>query len=352
MVMNKTPTIQWLDTLRSLAILGVIIIHVSTPVLKMTYGKNMEFWWIGNGIDSCVRFVIAMFLMLSGATMLGKTYKLGEFYRKRFMRVLIPFLFWSAIYCVYLWLNLPGKSKPTDLLSISSWVFHLFVNQGISRHFWYVYMIVVLYIFLPFLGKAVRRLNETSIWSILLVWTLFNTAQTFHLFQTTGWPALAQQYFGYFLYSGYLVLGYQLMKIPTLSKNNKIFAAIVVIITILVAAISTWFLSKQAHKLDASMYGTLTPNTILQSVALFVLLKGTTTNNKVVSWLIANLSNYSYGIYLVHVLIINLLFDHKIFWTMAHPSLSLPAIVTLVLIISCAIIFVLRRIPFLNYISG
>ena len=136
--------IQFLDTLRALALLGVIIIHVATPVLKMTYGKNMEFWWIGNSVDSCVRFVIAMFLMLSGATMLGKTYKLGEFYRKRFMHVLIPFLFWSAIYCVYLWLNLPVKTKPTDLSSIANWAFQLFVNQGISRHFWYVYMIVVI----------------------------------------------------------------------------------------------------------------------------------------------------------------------------------------------------------------
>ncbi len=344
--------IQFLDILRTLATLGVIIIHVSTPVLKMSYGKNMEFWWIGNGIDSCVRFVIAMFLMLSGATMLGKTYKLGEFYRKRFTRVLIPFLFWSAIYCVYLWLNLPVKSKPTDLLSISSWAFHLFVNQGISRHFWYVYMIVIIYIFLPFLGKAVRRLNETSLWVILLVWILFNTAQTFHLFSTSGWPSLVQQYFGYFLYSGYLVLGYQLMKVRTLSNQTRTFAAIFFIITILVAAISTWFLSKQAHKLDTSMYGSLTINTMLQSVALFILLKDITVNNKVVGWLVTNLSNYSYGIYLVHVLIINLLFDHKIFWTMAHPLLSIPAIVSLVLTISFGIIFVLRKIPFLKLISG
>jgi surface polysaccharide O-acyltransferase-like enzyme len=349
---SSKVNIQFLDTLRALALLGVIIIHVSTPILKMTYGKNMEFWWIGNSVDSCVRFVIAMFLMLSGATMLGKTYKLGEFYRKRFMRVLVPFLFWSAIYCVYLWLNLSVKTKPTDLSSIANWAFQLFVNQGISRHFWYVYMIVIIYIFMPFLGKAVRKLNETSLWSILIIWIIINTAQTFQLFQTSSWSALVQQYFGYLQYSGYLVLGYQLMKVNTLSNQNKIFSAIIFVLTILIAALSTWFLSKQAHKLNASMYGSLTPNTMLQSVALFLLLKDRITNNKVVGWLITQLSNYSYGIYLVHVLIINLLFDHKIFWTMAHPLLSLPAIVTLVLIISCAIIFVLHKIPFLNYISG
>jgi surface polysaccharide O-acyltransferase-like enzyme len=350
--MATKTNIQFLDTLRALATLGVIIIHVSTPVLKMTYGKNMEFWWIGNSIDSCVRFVIAMFLMLSGATMLGKTYKFGEFYRKRFMRVLVPFLFWSTIYCVYLWHNLPAKSKPTDLISIINWATNLFVNHTISRHFWYVYMIVIIYLFTPLLGKAVRKLNETSLWSIVLVWILINVAQTFHWFTISNWPALVQQYFGYILYSGYLVLGYQLMKVQTPSHSIRIFAAIVFILTILIAAVSTWFLSKQAHKLDTSMYGSLTPNTLLQSVALFILLKDIATNNKIVRWFITNLSNYSYGIYLVHVLIINLLFDHKIFWTMAHPLLSLPAIVALVLTSSFGIIFLLRKVPGGKYISG
>jgi len=348
---NKT-NIQFLDTLRALATLGVIIIHVSTPVLKMTYGKNMEFWWIGNGIDSCVRFVIAMFLMLSGATMLTKTYKLGDFYLRRFMRVLVPFLFWSAIYSVYLWHNLPPKSQPADLFSVFSWALNLFVNQGISRHFWYIYMIVIIYVFVPFLGKAIRKLNETAVWSILLVWILINVAQTFHWFTISSWPALVQQYFGYILYSGYLVLGYQLMKVQTPPHSIRIFAGIVFILTILIAAVSTWFLSKQAHKLDTSMYGSLTTNTLLQSVALFILLKDIATNNKIARWFITNLSNYSYGIYLVHVLIINLLFDHKIFWTMAYPLVSLPAIVSLVLISSFGIILVLRKVPGGNYISG
>ena len=350
--MATKTNIQFLDTLRALATLGVIIIHVSTPVLKMTYGKNMEFWWIGNSIDSCVRFVIAMFLMLSGATMLSKTYKLGDFYLRRFMRVLVPFLFWSAIYCIYLWHNLPTKSQPTDLFSVFSWALNLFVNQGISRHFWYIYMIVIIYLFTPLLEKAVRKLNETTLWTILIIWVLINAAQTFHLFTISSWPALVQQYFGYILYSGYLVLGYQLMKIQIPTYSTHIFAGIVFILTILIAAVSTWFLSKQAHKLDTSMYGSLTPNTLLQSVALFILLKDIATNNKIVRWFITNLSNYSYGIYLVHVLIINLLFDHKIFWTMAYPLVSLPAIVSLVLISSFGIIFLLRKVPGGNYISG
>jgi len=68
---QKINNIEWLDTLRALAMLGVIIIHISTPILKMSYAKNMGYWWIGDILDSAVRFSVPLFLLLSGATMLG-----------------------------------------------------------------------------------------------------------------------------------------------------------------------------------------------------------------------------------------------------------------------------------------
>ena len=58
-----TKNIQYFDTLRALATLAVIVIHVDTPVLNMNYGRNMEFWWIGLVIDNLVRFAVPLFLV-------------------------------------------------------------------------------------------------------------------------------------------------------------------------------------------------------------------------------------------------------------------------------------------------
>ena len=90
---NRENNIEWLDSLRALAIIGVIMIHISSPVVKMSYGGNMIYWWIGNIINSSIRFAVPVFLMISGATMLNRKYKLGEFYKKRMMRVLLPLVF-------------------------------------------------------------------------------------------------------------------------------------------------------------------------------------------------------------------------------------------------------------------
>ena len=344
--------IQYLDTLRALATLGVITIHVTTPVLKMMYSRNMEFWWIGNSIDSCVRFVIAMFLMLSGATMLGKEYKLGEFYKKRFMRVLVPFLFWLLAYWIYRWTNLSPKIQPKEFQAIIQWAVNLFVAEGVSKHFWYIYMILILYLFLPFLGKGLRKLSNSTIFIILTCWVLLNILFSNQIINTLNCVYFFQKTKDYFLYSGYFVVGYYLMNVSMKTPNYRPINFVVFVCTVLFSAFATYFASKNAHKLDMSFYGSLTVNTIIQSISLFLLVKDSTIQNRIMDWIISTISNYSYGIYLVHIMVISILFNHRIFWTMAYPLISLPAIILLTLVLSFLFIFVLRKIPGGKYIAG
>ena len=68
--MPEKSKIQYLDILRTLATIGVIIIHTSSPVLNMAYGHSMSEWWVGNIFDSASRFAVPLFLLLSGATLL------------------------------------------------------------------------------------------------------------------------------------------------------------------------------------------------------------------------------------------------------------------------------------------
>ncbi|HNX88508.1 MAG TPA: acyltransferase family protein, partial [Paludibacteraceae bacterium] len=103
---KRENNIEWLDSLRALAIIGVLMIHISSPVVKMSFGGNMLYWWIGNIVNSTIRFAVPVFLMISGATMLNREYKLGEFYKKRVTRVLVPLLFWMVVYWIFRWFTL------------------------------------------------------------------------------------------------------------------------------------------------------------------------------------------------------------------------------------------------------
>ena len=350
---SNTINKQWLDTLRAMAMLGVIIIHVSSPLVKMAYGKNMSYWWIGNVADSAVRFAVPLFLMLSGVTLLVKDYKLGEFYKRRFLRVLVPFLFWMIVYWIYRWLILLPKEQPKELQSILQWAINLFLKEGISKHFWYIYMIVFIYLFVPFMGKGLRKLSNNAILFLLTGWiilTFFLKSTPLNIYNWSG------EYFskllGYFLYSGYLVLGYYLSKLTINSIKIRYFTSVVFIISVMAAAVSTYYFSKSAHKLDLSMYGYLSINTIIQSIAIFLTFKDIEIKNKLLSFIQHTISDYSYGIYLVHILVIGIFFNNGIFWTIAHPLISLPLVTGMTLITSYCIIYILRKIPFGNYISG
>jgi len=350
---TKPTNIQWLDTLRALATLGVIIIHISSPLVNMAYEKNMPYWWIGNVADSAVRFAVPVFLMLSGATLLGKEYNLGEFYKRRFTRVLLPFLFWMIVYWVYRWAMLKTWQQPQEPLAILTWASKLFLKEGISKHFWYVYMIVFIYLFVPFLGKGLRQLNHQAISNILLLWVILTFVFKSTPFNMYSWSGdYTSKFGGYFLYTGYLVLGYYLSKLPVSSRKIRLSATIIFVLTVVISAVTTYIFSTKAHRLDMSMYSYLSINTIIQSITLFVWIKDISIKSKHISLIQSNISSYSYGIYLVHIMVIGISFQNGIYWNFAHPLLSLPLLTIGVLACSFLIIFVLRKIPFGKYISG
>ena len=350
---NSGKFIQYFDTLRALATLGVIIIHISSPLVNMTYGKNMPYWWVGNVVDSAVRFAVPLFLMLSGATMLGKECKLNDFYKKRFTRVFIPFVFWLLAYWVYRWFMLKPAVQPTDFQSILKWAADLFLKEGVSKHLWYVYMIVFIYLALPFLGKLLRNMRQSTLATLVFCWMFF-------VFQTRQFPLnlyswsgdYGSKFLGYFLHTGYLMLGFYLSRIDFSFKKIRFVAGMVFILSVLVSALGTYFMSESNHHLNLTMYSYLNLNTMLQSEAIFVWIKDIQIKNKSALWIQSTLSNYSFGICLVHIMIIGILFRNGIYWSFSHPAISLPVLTLVVLLCSFAIIFLLRKVPGGKYIAG
>ena len=349
----NSSKIQWLDTLRTLATVGVIIIHVSSPLVNMTYGKNMPYWWLGNVVDSAVRFAVPVFLMLSGATLLGKDYNLSEFYKKRVLRVLIPFLFWILVYWIFRWTMLKTSQQPHNFHDVWQWACDLFMKEGVSKHFWYIYMILFIYLFVPFLGKGLRKLSNNLILFILIGWVILCFALrsiTLSYYQWTD--QYSYKFLGYFIYTGYLVLGFYLSKFPVSSVKIRISSAIVFILTIFIASVSTYFFSKNSHRLDLSIYGYLTLNTIIQSIAIFLLIRDFSFKNKLILQIQNTISDYSYGIYLVHIIVIGVFFRNGIYWSFSNPLISLPLLTIMVLGCSFGIIYVLRKIPLGKYVAG
>lgn len=348
-------TIQYLDTLRALATFGVIVIHVSTPALKMNFSKNADYFFIANLIDSMVRCIVPVFLMLTGATMLGRNYgSVSEFYRKRIQRVLVPFVFWMFLYWVYFWIKLPIKKQPHDFAGIVQWALNLLYEGGISKHFWYFYMILAVYFAIPYMARLVQRLNRSTLLVGLLVWAVIcyllrDIPVNMYSWKLTDLPG---KLLGWTLHSGYIVLGYYVFTLAPFTRKHRLFALSVYGLTIVVCAVLTWYFSRKTGKLDLSIYGYIKPNTIVQSIAFFLMLKDMEFRNPILLFIQEKVCRHSYGIYLAHVMALSLFFDYGFYWKIGNPLWSVWFVSVCALVLCYLFVFLLHKLPYGKYVSG
>jgi surface polysaccharide O-acyltransferase-like enzyme len=341
--------LTWTTNLRVVATISVILLHVASGILY-DFGCVSNFvWWTGNIYDSLVRFCVPIFVMLTGVLMLSRTYELNNFLRKRFSRIILPFLFWSFIYAG---IALNDKISPSNQMSFSQiivWLFFLFKN-GTSFHLWYIYMIIGIYLFIPILSKWVQNASEKEILYFIFIWifTLFIDQPIFSRFKIN----IDLTYFSGFI--GYVVLGYYLsIKQFTYSKRMlNLISLSLIIIGGSITIVGTYFLSLENNNFAGYFYNYSALNVLMVSVGLFLFFKNLEISNPIVLKTSNFISKYSYGIYLVHVLVLRFMGAIKIDYDFINPLFAIPLVTLICLLISTVIIYSINKLPYGKYISG
>ncbi|GAB4461904.1 MAG: hypothetical protein Kow0070_20170 [Anaerolineales bacterium] len=97
-VRGTNPRKVWLDYLRVFAILAVITGHVIADFYGLFGKVGAAEWWLSNVLGILARSAVPVFVMVSGALLLGKSYSIGAFYKKRALRLIPPIIFWNLVY--------------------------------------------------------------------------------------------------------------------------------------------------------------------------------------------------------------------------------------------------------------
>src|SRR6266403_4519827 len=86
------------DAIRAYAIVSVVFLHVVSPIVGHPSTVSRAWWWMANVYDAFLRPCVPLFVMVSGLLLLDprKADPLGLFFKKRMMKVLVPFLFWGV----------------------------------------------------------------------------------------------------------------------------------------------------------------------------------------------------------------------------------------------------------------
>jgi len=329
----------YISNLRVAATIGVILIHATTGYLQQASIGSFE-WDYANWTNGLTRHAVPIFVMISGALLLQKEETTMDFYRKRLWKIIPPFLFWTSVYIGYYfwrytsWDNLSMQ----QILSISWTKF----RTGANAHLWYLYMIMGLYLAIPFLRKMVKLCSIRELEIFIGIWFV-----SLFVMNKRWQDVLVRIDLTFFTnYVGYLVLGYYL-SIRDFRKWKGWFVLLFVAscgFTIYI----THMLSVSQHKYDPSFYGYVLPNVALAAAAFFAC--GQYFSKEVISprW-VALIDRYSFGIYLAHILILNYV----------HPRLpdaiwlKVPLATLATLGGSIVLVYLIRKIiPYGKYVSG
>ena len=336
-----------MDYLRCLAIFLVIILHSNAPVLVNPDFYQLPSWYLCMLLDPLNRTGVPLFFMISGYLLLSRTSTkdLCKFYKHNIPKLLVPLFAWNII---YFWARIQIFHVEINFKGFVE----ALLNQGISYHMWFIYTMLAIYIFCPFLKRLVDGCTQTQLFSLICI-ILFPTAilplvashlpieiGLFNLFSLGE----LQSRVGYFLL-GYLLGNWEINK----GRRYGVYIlGLASYVACLYGNLSTS--SGEEISLPFESGTAIFQYFIVASIYLFVKAlfskhsTHTSTGCSVLSWL----SKRAYGVYWVHVLVLDVV-------TMVIGSsiqiplfigyrISFTTIISLIFAVGVSYIPVIRRI--------
>lgn len=281
-----------IELLRTLAVIMVVAIHVcSFNLRESTYGSSA--WWTSNIIDAFSRAAVPLFVMISGYLLLDPSKRIisvKDFFQRRVKRIGIPLAFWSMVYILIVIVFSLASDRPIRYIEIIKSIY----TGAPFYHMWYLYMLVGLYLITPLFQSFIINYSFRTIFTYTIAFILLASINCIE--QKDVLDSSSFFIFRALPYIGYYLLGYCISKI-TISKKY----ILPLLIASLLATILGNYFAGSAANYDTYFFRYLSVNVIVYTLCIFTLIM---TFKPLPNQLFISISKYSFGIYLIHPLII------------------------------------------------
>lgn len=371
--MNNLSRIQFLDWLRFIACFMVILVHSIEPFYLggpdgTFIASRSDAFWV-TVVNSALRPAVPLFVLASSYLLFPLKTDTVTFFKRRFSRVMVPFLLWSLLYAV---VPMIGSGGEIDIVSnLKTLIFNFMMHSG---HLWFVYMLIGVYLLMPLLSPWIEKVSRKEERAFLCVWAfttvlplLRPVAQTL-----TGssdmWGECPWNGFGAFYYVsgfiGFLVLGHYFKKyVEEISWARTIAIALPFWLAgYAVTAGGFWYemLKEPGFPLSAPYqtavdmewtWNFTTFGVMMQTVAYFFLIRKINASGWVYDRIILPVSKLSYGIYLMHIFVLIPVFAWVNSWGI--PTLAVMLLSAAITYVICIVIArLLSFLPKSKYIVG
>ena len=334
-----------IDFLRVLALLAVIMVHCTginkTELINIDiYTKIVIF------VTSIVTWQVPIFVMISGRFFLDPERNVSmQKITKAIKRLIIAFAVWNIIYQIYYIFF-------TNIYEGLNWKGILCQSLIGPYHFWFLFMMIFVYAISPFLRKITtdKKLMEYFILLFVFFELLTSYGVNFPFIGSVLAEILNKINFHFALgYSGYYILGYYLYKYkPSLKAELVLY--ICGICLLIIAGMATVY-RVEIEGYNGEWYTKyLYPNIIIEAAAVYVFFVkrvGKCQFPKQIRRFIRKLSEYSFGVYLIHALVNEAVSYIKID-ICSNPVIRLPIVLLIIYVVSNILVLLIRKIPFIG----
>jgi len=344
---QKTNKKIWIEYLRVLAIIAVIVIHVTTGTYNKFGHIDITHWLFASFLNSCSRFAVPVFVMISGCVLLGRDIGIRKFYTTRAIRLIPPILFWSLFYIAFEYLY-HNQDIGTLMWKLK---FGIIISGNAYYHLWYLPMFSCLMLVFPVINNYILGHKPTKedfflVLGLFLFFMLLNqisiyVSEVFHIgmdwFKTFPW------FLGYFI-MGYFIDHYH----HVIRINNIATMGIIIFLLILVNVLNFYSASILGIVKDTFIINNTGFFDFILTLCIFYLFA---KNRKIFkeNYLISRIASASFGIYLIHPVFMEVSFDYLGAYV-ENSLIYLPLLVMVTFIASYFCILLVSKLKWLRHL--
>lgn len=338
--MSEKRRYIWLDIIKILACFFVIINHSHTRLFDAA-GYSLGLVTFDAVFFSICKIAVPLFVMATGFLSLQKEVSFKKTLL-RIVRILVPLILVSAYY--YFRYTYNGNFINFITTSVAN-------PQNVAL--WYLYMLIGLYLVIPFITKMVLNSTQRELGLFTLIFLIIPPFLQL-IVSRLGHSISSYAFSAFFPVAvGYLVAGVYLSRLPL--KRSLFFAAIFLFIAseipVILSIINTY--NKTSQLVYAFDYWGSLP-VVIASVSFFYIFRflfEKIDGESRIARFIGGVSATTFGIYLIHIVAIITIYKLPVIQSMltASPYLAMPVCQIIVFVFCSLIIFVLRKIPLIRW---
>lgn len=327
--------IYWIDNLRGIACLMVVMIHTTAWYVTNAASVSTVDWGVANLLNSASRVSVPLFFMISGYLFFGER----SAQPRHFLRIGLCLLFYSTLAFLYIvfFTSINGELSLRNLL-----------QKPVFYHLWFFFAIIVIYLVSPLI--QVKEVSGKMLLALIVVIGIIANPNT--VTQKIGhfeWLPINLYINGdTFYYVLYGMLGRALGMMDTQKKLLTVLSAIVFVVAAFAISRGTLHELRWRGNFADTWYVYCGPLVFICAMSLFTLVKNTLSTRALPG--LAIISRHSLGIYGFHALIIHALRTRGV-EIQAWPVLDILWIFTATLLISLGLSILLQRIDTRRYVS-